>query len=318
MILNGNSLILQLGKEDTYGTAVTPTNQVRVSSESLKPVYNKVDEGLLTGGRGASRKEIMSLKTEGDISTLARPDEVGLFFKAALGVESVSENKHTFTALGTALSDSLPSLTAVLDRKVDKFVYKGLKINSLSFSAAPEDYLKLDVSFVGREEATGGSLATLTPSSLKSFKFRHGKVKLAGVEVADITNINFTYNNNLDTETQTTSTGLYFKEPEPGKREITTELEMLYTAGTEAYRASYYKTDTQVGIELEFVSDETFGESSTPYSLKIIIPCNQCTDSSANMTGADSTKQTMNFEAVDNLTDELITVELVNDKAEAY
>ena len=86
MILNGNSLILQLGKEDTYGTAATPTNQVRVSSESLKPVYNKVDEGLLTGGRGASRKEIMSLKTEGDISTLARPDEVGLFYRAALGV----------------------------------------------------------------------------------------------------------------------------------------------------------------------------------------------------------------------------------------
>ena len=318
MILNGNSLILQLGKEDTYGTAVTPTNQVRVSSESLKPVYNKVDEGLLTGGRGASRKEIMSLKTEGDISTLARPDEVGLFFKAALGVESVSGNKHTFTALGTALSDSLPSLTAICDRKVDKFVYKGLKINSLSFSAAPEDYLKLDVSFVGREEATGGSLAELTPSSLKSFKFRHGKVKLAGTEVADITNINFTYNNNLDAETQTTSTGLYFKEPEPGKREITTELEMLYTAGTEAYRASYYKTDAQVGIELEFISDETFGESDTPYSLKIIIPCNQCTDASANMTGADSTKQTMSFEAVDNLTDELITVELVNDKAVEY
>ena len=153
---------------------------------------------------------------------------------------------------------------------------------------------------------------------MKSFKFRHGKVKLAGTEVADITNINFTYNNNLDAETQTTSTGLYFKEPEPGKREITTELEMLYTAGTEAYRASYYKTDAQVGIELEFISDETFGESDTPYSLKIIIPCNQCTDASANMTGADSTKQTMNFEAVDNLTDELITVELVNDKSVAY
>ena len=94
---------------------------------------------------------------------------------------------------------------------------------------------------------------------------------------------------------------------------------MVYTGGTEGYRGSYYKTDAQVGIELDFVSDETFGsDTPTPYSLKIIIPCNQCTDASANMTGADSTKQTMNFEAVDNLTDELITVELVNDKAEEY
>ena len=318
MIVNGNSLILQLGAESSYGTAATPTRQIRVASESLKPTYNKVDEGLLTGGRGAGRKEIMSLKVEGDISTLARPDDVGLFLKAALGVEEVDGNKHTFTALGTDLEDSLPSLTAVLDRKVDKFSYAGLKVNTLSFSAAPEDYLKLDVSFVGREESTGAELAELSPSSLKSFKFRHGKVKLGGVEVADITNINFSYNNNLDTETQTTSTGLYFKEPEPGMRAITTELEMLYAEGTEAYRTSYYKTDATVSIELKFISDETFGDNKTPYSLTISIPCNQCSDASANMSGADSTKQTMSFEAVDNLTDELITVELVNDVSDEY
>lgn len=307
-----------MGTESVYGTESTLTKQIRVSSESLKPVYNKVDEGLLTGGRGASRKEIMSCKVEGDISTLARPDDLGMFLNALLGVEVVTGSDtegytHTYTALGTGEDDELPSLTAVLDRKAGVFSYTGLKLNSMSFSAAPEDYLKLDMSYVGYKEDTGTLTAGLSPSTLKSFKFRHGKVKLAGAEIADITNIKFDYNNNLNADVQTTSTGLYFKEPEPGVRELSTELEMLYSSGTEAYRNSYYKTDADVSIELNFVSDEDV-VSGVPYSLTITIPHNQCADATANMTGADNTKQTMSFNAWDNGSDELITAVLINNQ----
>ena len=43
------------------------------------------EEGLLTGGVGKGREYIMGIKTEGEISTLARPDEVpywlGLSFR---------------------------------------------------------------------------------------------------------------------------------------------------------------------------------------------------------------------------------------------
>lgn len=56
-MINGNSVTFQLGKESTYGTAVSATEQIKISSESLKPVYNKVEEGVATGGRGAGKNK---------------------------------------------------------------------------------------------------------------------------------------------------------------------------------------------------------------------------------------------------------------------
>ena len=38
MILNGNSLILQLGKEDTYGTAATPLSNIDNNNNYVPPV----------------------------------------------------------------------------------------------------------------------------------------------------------------------------------------------------------------------------------------------------------------------------------------
>ena len=324
-MINGNSLILQFGKEPSYATLANPERQIKVASEGFKATYNKKDEGLLTSSRsGTGRKEVMSVKSEGSISTLARPDDTGLFLFGGLGVEEAVESvgtkayKHTFHAIGTGENDKLPSLSAFVDRKVDVFTYNGLKIESFSFSASPEDYLKLDVNFVGKEEAYNGTMSkTLTPSPLKAFKFRHGKVKIAGAEIADITSIKFDYQNSLDSSTQTTGTGLYFLEPQVGGRNIKTDLEMLYTSDSEGIRKNYYKTDADVAIELTFTSDELI-EDDIPYSLKITIPCNQCPDSTANFGSAETIKHTMSFEAFENGTDELITVELINGYANKY
>lgn len=324
-MINGNSLVVQFGKEVTYGTIPSPERQIKVASEGFKATYNRKDEGLLTGSKTSSgRKEIMSLKTEGSISTLARPDDVGLFLLAGLGVEGTVETvgtagfKHTFTAIGNAETDKLPSLTAFLDRKVDVFSYNGLKVDSLSFSASPEDYLKLDLSFVGRDEGYGATLnTTLTPSPLKAFKFRHGKVKIGSKVIADITSIKFDYQNQLDSSTQTTGTGLHFLEPQVGGRTIKTDVEMLYTSDSEQLRKDYYAKDADVALELTFTSDETV-EKGVPYSLKITIPCNQCSDSTANFGSAETIKQNMSFEALENGVDELITVELTNGYSKKY
>lgn len=323
-MINGNSLIVQFGKESSYGTLATPDRQIKVASESFKATYNKKDEGLLTGGKAGGRKETMSVKTEGSISTLARPDDVGLFLSAGLGIEGKVEtvgtagSKHTFTAIGTSENDNLPSLTALVDRKVDVFSYNGLKIDSLSFSCSPEDYLKLDCNYVGYSEGYGATLSpSITPSPLKAFKFRHGKVKIGGTVIADITSIKFDYQNQLDSSTQTTGTGLHFMEPQVGTRSIKTDVEMLYTSASENLRKNFYASDADVAIELTFTSDEVV-EKGVPYSLSIKIPCNQCSDSSANFGSAETIKQTMSFEALENGVDELITIELINGYSKKY
>lgn len=329
-MINGNSVIAQLGLETTYGTAVNATNQFKIASESLKPVYNKIDEGLATGGRGAGLKATMGIGVEGALSTLMRGD-MGYILAGALGVESVAGTDdgeggiiapytHTYTAIASDEDEHLPAFTVKVDRKVDQFAYTGCKINSLTLSASAGDYLKADINLVGRDETTGATMQTLSPSSLKAFKFAQGKMYTvtSGVrtEIADVDNVSVEINNNLDYQTQTTSTGDHYAQAEVGTREINVTAEAIYSTDAESIRNTYYKSDATVGIDLEFISDE-MASGTTPYKLTISLPCCQLSDADANMGGLDTLKQNMTFNVVDNLTDELITIALVNADANA-
>ena len=324
-MINGNSVIAQIGKETTYGTSVSATEQFKIASESLKPVYNKIDEGLATGGRGAGLKATMGIGVEGSMSTLMRAD-MGYLLAAALGVESVEGTSdgeggevapftHTYTAIESDETKHLPSFTIKVDRKVDKFAYSGCKINTLTLSASAGDYLKADFDIVGKNEEPGTTMQTLSPSSLKAFKFAQGKmytvVSGTRTEIADVDNISLEINNNLDSQTQTTSTGDYYAQPEVGTREINVTAEAIYSSAVESIRNTYYKSDATVGISLEFISDEV-AAGTTPNKLTIELPCCQMSDADANMGGLDTLKQNMTFNVVDNLTDELIEIKLVN------
>lgn len=327
-MINGNSVVMQIGKESAYGTGVSATKQFKISSESLKAVYNKIDEGLATGGRGAGLKATMGIGVEGSASTLFRAD-MGYLLKGALGVENVElveastgAYSHTFTCIESAEDKHLPSFTAYVDRKVDKFKYTGCKINSMKLSAASGDYLKCDIDFVGKDEVEGASMnPSLVPSPLRAFKFAQGKVYTveegARIEVADITSINLNINNNCDYQTQTTATGDYYKEAEVGTRDISCDLEAIYSAGTEELRKNFYKSDSILAIAVEFISDEEV-ESGFPYKLTINLPCCQMSDATANMGGLDTLKQSMTLNVADNLQDELIEAVLINKDSVAY
>lgn len=325
-MINGNSVRFQLGLESTYGTAVSPTKQLKIGSESLKPVYNKIDEGLATGGRGSGLKATMGIGVEGAFSTLMRPDLAyliaGVLGEEATPVQSTEGYEHVFTAIEADETKHLPAWTMYVDRKVGAFKYTGCKINSLSLSAAAGDYLKCDVNVVGKDEEAASMSSSLTPSSLRAFKFAQGKVYMkqgdnSYAEVADVTSMGLDINNNCDYQTQTTDTGSYYKEAEVGTREIGCTLETIYTAGSEELRANLYKSDAQFSVKLEFISDEMIS-SDEPYSMTIELPCCQMSDATANMGGLDTLKQTMSLNVADNLEDELIKVTVVNGDSSAY
>ena len=69
---------------------------------------------------------------------------------------------------------------------------------------------------------------------------------------------------------------------------------------------------------MEFVSDEKSGtgEDAEANKMTIELPCVQLSDASANMGGLETLKQSMTFNVVDNLSEELIEVTLVNGSAE--
>jgi len=322
----GNSVIFQIGKESIYGGTQAATVQERISSEGFKPTYTKTDEGVFTGGRGMAGKDTMSKQVDGTASFLARPDSLGIFLKGIFGKETVSPvdgstgvYKHVFTAVGTNENDTLPSFTVKINRHIDKFAYTGVKFDELDLSASAGDYLKCDITTKGKEEVSNTTLDSLTSSPLRAFRFAQGNVYLANSdkEAADITDIKLAYKNNLIADVQTTNTGYFFQEPECGTREISLDLTLLYTALGESYRKNYYKTDDDLAVKLEFIS-ETMAVDAVPYSLVVEIPHGQVSDSSANAGDSGKLTQSFTYNAVDNLTDELITATLINTTSEVY
>lgn len=316
-MINGNSVIAQLGKEGSYGVGATATKQFKISSESLKPVYNKIDEGLATGGRGMGLKATMGIGLEGSMSTLFRPD-MGYLLAGVLGRDAVTDSGdgklHTMTCIESSETAHLPSWSFYIDRKVEQFRYTGCKINSLTLSASAGDYLKCDFDVVGKAEEENATLGTLTPSVLRAFKFAQAKMyKIVDDEetaIADIDSISLAISNNCDSQIQTTDTGDYYKEPEVGTRDIQLTASAIYSSGTEEFRKDFYKSDATVGVKLEFISDEKIGDDN--YKLTITLPCCQMSDADANMGGLETLKQNMTLNVVDNLVDELIKVELLN------
>lgn len=321
-MVNGNNARVQLGKETTYSTVATPTTQIKVSNEGFKYVPDKKDEGLLTGGKSIGKKFTMSKKVEGSFATIARPDDVGLLLGLALGVEAAPVINgtlgydHVFTAIGSSETDYLPSVTAFVDRIVEQYSYDGLVLDGLSFDASPGDFLKLDCKFIGKKELNNATLASLSPSPLKAFKFADASVKLDSTTLASVTSIKFDYQNKVES-LQTSDTGEYFSQPKQGAREITSDLEVIYSTASDTIYNTKFKNDDIVSLEITFTSDEEI-EAGLNYELVVSIPNMQINECSANVGGADTIKQSMKLSAIEDGADPLITVTLTNARATKY
>jgi hypothetical protein len=287
----------------------------------LDYVATKNAEPVLTGNIGSARSDLMGEHAEGSASILARPDDIGLILLAALGKEAYASNSHTFTPATQA--DNLPSITVAMDKQASTYTYSGCKINTLSFSASPEDYLSMDFDIVSYNEVVSSTrLTAIAVSTLKAFKFKQGQVfsgtagATAGTAIADVSNISFNYNNNLEATVQTTSTGTHYKEPTPNTREASADLDIIYSADAETFRTSYYKADTPLSLKLYFESDEP--SSGTKYSLSIEIPNCQMTEASVPVSDANHLTQSCTLTAFDDGTSSFVKVILYNNKTSAY
>jgi hypothetical protein len=202
------------------------------------------------------------------------------------------------------------------------YTYPGCVINTLAFSAQPGDYLNLELSMAGYDEIfSAGALSAIQPSAQRAFKFHQGKVHAGGavssaVEIADITSIKLNYNNNIESALQTTSTGLHYKRPSPNAREVTLEFECLYSAASETFRQSYFKSDVIFSVKLVFQTDE--GAAGDLHVLTVEMPSVQVTACSVPVSDANSIKQSISAAVIDAGSGDLIKFLLDNGLGALY
>jgi hypothetical protein len=255
----------------------------------------KKQEEVLTGNIGKGRHDTMGIRATGNIATLARPDDLGFFLYMLLGTQALtSTDVFNFTPN----RDTLPSFTMKVDKGAGIYVYPGCMLNSLSFSAQPEDYLQIDLDITGYDETfSAGSLTAIAPSAQRAFKFHQGKVYQGAAEIADVTSIKLSYNNNLEASIQTTGTDLHYKKPQPMTRELSVDLECLYSAASETFRQSYFKGDAIFGLKLVFQTDE--GTGGDLHVLTVEIPNVQITACSVPVNDDKAIKQSLTAMAID-------------------
>lgn len=333
-IISGQDARLEIGIGDTWGQTADPTCAVEFTSEDLKyvPVYKSED--ALVGGKTSARMDIVGKKVEGGISFLAKPVSIGYFLGAAFGEEAAvtataggdtstgdTAFDHVFTPVAGGSSSDLPWFIAVVDRKVNTFGYKGLKIDSFDLDASPQDYLRCKVSCIGYDEDDGDTISGDTLSTLKAFQFSHGTVYVgtdgAEASYADVVKFSFSYKNNLEKDLYTMSTGLYMAEPQPQAREITATIEVLYSSATDSTRSTYFKTGTTCSVIVQFISSELV-DAANYYELKLDMPRCYITDASPVVGGPDRIRQTLTVKATEQDALEAVTATLVNARSTAY
>ena len=167
--LTGAGASLQIGKESTFGTGVSPTVLVDITSEGIKLSVEKGDEGSLLASKTPQSRDLLGISAGGSFSFILRPEFAGLLLHAALGgadttAQVGSTDKYTHTLILCAANSDLPSLTLVVNRKAAVKKYPGCTISTLSLDCAAGDYVKGSVDIKGIKEETGTLNSELTGS----------------------------------------------------------------------------------------------------------------------------------------------------------
>lgn len=333
-IISGKGTRVQIGHETVWGTAAAPTVAIAHLTEGIVPAYEKTEEASLVGGKVAQSLDTMKVSVSGDITLNAKPDGIGDLLYLGLGKEesapvgdTLNGYLHTMTLVDAGKDADMPSMTVAVDRHVAKRNYTGMKVGSMGLSAQAGDRLTMNLSVVGRAELLedDGSfedLAVLTLPTKKAFRFADGKLKLNGsdTDYCKVTSIDVNVSNNFDDGPQTLCSGLHGSEMQPQQREVTVSLEALYNDTFEALRKSHYVGDVATDLELTFTSfDDIPGATAgVKYELVITIPEFMISDMNPTVGGPDRLTLSIAGTALDNGTDEPLTISLLDDLATKY
>ena len=248
---------IKVGKESTYGTAVTTTVSRPVRSVALQTnLVQQAVPDLYSGNSAVSRRHHkVETNSGGSVSMTAAYDALGIFFEAAMGSSATSGGSDPYTHTYT-LANALPSLTVDVVRgnsaRGEKF--EGVKINTLTMASAPGEAMTIDLDMIAETSQTRGTPATLSitekPLILAS---NAGQFTFNSVSY-DLLSFRVVLNNNL--ERRPTLGSLTTAEPiRAGETTVSMEIEI-------ASVASPGENDTLLSAQL----DDTNGDATITFT----------------------------------------------------
>lgn len=325
--ITGSSSKCGAVKETTYGTApsgaVTP---LRMTAESLRATYNRLDEGVLLASKTAPQQEVGSVTVDGTVNTVLNPSFVDWLLEVSLGkvASSTTENgqyeitgdpdhlmvyDETVYNLADVNTPYLPSSTVRVNRGTQGFAYTGMTVSTLTLDATSQDFVKADIAFNGLKEETAVNTYSdaAVPGSYKCTKAKLWKSEAGSDEIDDFIDENqwtgcpvdktydvesttLTIDNGTQTVPATYCSGLYSNRPLFGQRSVTVACNVPYSEDFETFKNEYYSSEDpdMLALMLMFGSKEnvTFINTST---LDVTVPKYQVYVIVPNVSITDST-----------------------------
>jgi hypothetical protein len=188
-----------LGRETVWGTSpAAPEIQLEIEEESLSLKQETIAKPTIPGYM--EQHHIPGHKTvEGSVSFPLNYDEAYFPMLAVMGAVDTNDagdyNIHTLTL---SADTNTPGLSAYVDRDGQDFVYSGLAVNSAKFTQEPEDFLKVSLDLVGKDE----SLTSFTETTYADFygvAYDDLEVKVGGT-VLPVSSVEFTVEKGVATD----------------------------------------------------------------------------------------------------------------------
>lgn len=200
----------QLGAktESVYGTAATVDKFFDFTTESLKREQTRIESASLRRGRVISSENwaLGTVKVAGDVEMELRPKGHAFWLAHAIGVAVTSQPAvgpsptvymHTITPAALPQSFTLQIAKPDVSDVAQPFTYSGCRVSDWELSCEVDQFAKLKLSILGRNEATNIALAAASyPTANKPYTFVQGTITLAGAPF-DVKTLNLQGANNL-------------------------------------------------------------------------------------------------------------------------
>lgn len=295
---SGVGSVLQAGVQSSWGTSVAPDTLINMTSEGINLTINKESEGSLLGSKTEQSRDLTSIRVDGSVSTILKPEFAEFIFKQALGIETTGTNLKRYTLANPGVD--LPLSTFVLRRggeetsKWNEKTYPDITITSISIEATAQQYVTCDLNIVGTKELNAEQTGAQELDNLSFTKGSYrctsaslvfgdaGTNPTAGSTCFPVESTTITIDNGVTESPATYCSGFYAERPIMGQRTVNVSFTIPYNVLTENFREAYYKSEHEVAFKLKFTSKDSPDEY-----VEIFMPKVALTNGSGNVGGAE-------------------------------
>ena len=283
----GSGSVCQAGLQSAWGTPATPDTLINMTGETIKVTVNKGDEGNLLAEKTRGQADVMSVKVDGGLSTILRPEFADWVFEAVMGGKT--GNVYTLAAPNT----ELPVSTVVLSRGGIVKTYPDVTIKSIKISAAAQDYVKVDIDIIGVKELSAGDEGAKTVQTLSftlpSYRCTQATLKYAvgGTSKASVSqsicveSCDITIDNGIEEAPATYCSGLFSGRPVMGRRTVSVDFSIPFSDAMDTFRKTYYLDGSSPTVALLL----KFTTSDPDENIEIYLPNVSITSADGNVGG---------------------------------